>query len=293
MSVKKFDGSLVLPFVRGYFGADAVCERTKSGVSSCVYRVRHADKTYYLRVLPPDDGHHASEEFAHAEMRKRGLNVPEPLYFERYNESANASLFLTGEIPGRCLDDENDGEIGDVLRSAGRQLAVANSICVDNFGWIDREGGAVLSGEHDTFRAFYYDSLYRDIDKLARFGFDTDELKSLADHGFGLLDTDESCFTHGDFDDSHIYHLNGCFTGVIDFGDMCGSHVLHDLGHYKLHCPENFGLLAQGYSEVRPLSAADYVRIDFLALFVAISRSKYKYYKEMLRKQLEIVRKII
>jgi Ser/Thr protein kinase RdoA (MazF antagonist) len=97
---------------------------------------------------------------------------------------------------------------------------------------------------------------------------------------------------HGDFDDSHIFQDKVRFTGIIDFGEIRGSHRLYDLGHYKLH--DNYGRftsLLAGYRTVYPITEEDFIKIDYLALFMGLGRCKYKHYKKLVQRQLESMRK--
>lgn len=289
----------------GYFGAKTETERVMSGHSTYVYRVRHKGRTYYLRILP-EDGSFAPEAKTHALMLAAGVRVPEVLFWEHKNKLADRSVMLTTEIPGECLEDsKSGGEIPmGVLREAGRQLAQLNAIPVDGFGWVDRrwpEGGptgspnsgdTVLKGENRHFRDYYYASLYADIDALAAFGFDAEKLKDLMDRAFVRLEADVKSNTaflaHGDFDHSHIFQTAEGYAGMIDFGEIRGSHRLYDLGHYRLHESDaHFSLLAAGYHEIHALMAKDYTAIDELALFVGIGRSKHAHYRNLLRRMME------
>jgi aminoglycoside phosphotransferase (APT) family kinase protein len=63
---------------------------------------------------------------------------------------------------------------------------------------------------------------------------------------------------HGDFDSTQIFQQGGCFTGVIDFGEVRGAEPWYDLAHFALHDGEGLrtrGLdhLQRGYAEVAPL----------------------------------------
>jgi Ser/Thr protein kinase RdoA (MazF antagonist) len=65
---------------------------------------------------------------------------------------------------------------------------------------------------------------------------------------------------HGDFDTIAIFHLDGDYSGLIDFGEIRGTEPLFDLGHFHLwehqRTPLSLwdGLLA-GYGEVAALPA--------------------------------------
>jgi aminoglycoside phosphotransferase (APT) family kinase protein len=285
MITTELDINAIKQFVDGYFHADVALERVKSGVSTYVYRIHNKGDTYYLRVLPEDTSY-AAEAKAHEIMLGYGVNVPKPLYYEHKNSVIGKSIMLTSEIAGECIAGDEE-YVSRVLHEAGKQLAAINSINVDGFSWIDRSVYTRLAGEKQTFHEYYYDKLYSDIGALGQYGFDAEHIKGMLDEAFKILDTDDSRLVHGDFDDTHIFHIGGLYSGFIDFGEVRGSHVLYDLGHYKLHDSHNgFAYLSEGYSEIHKLTSEDRTKIDYLALFVGISRSKYEHYRNLIRKQL-------
>lgn len=288
MISEELDINKVKEFTTNYFRTDVEIERMTSGVSTYVYRIKNDGKTYYLRVLP-EDASFAAEAMAHRVMLKRGISVPEPLYFEHRNNLLCKSVMITGEIPGNHIN-YNDTGIENVLYEVGKQLALINSIKVDGFSWINRRIYNSLAGEKRTFSEYYYERLYTDIDMLLQYGFYTDNIKALLDNAFSMLNTDAAFLAHGDFDVSHIFQNNGQYTGIIDFGEIRGSHYLYDLGHFKLHDEGNcFIHLANGYNEVHKLTPEDYLKIDFLALFIGIGRSKYEHYRKLVKRQLSIM----
>src|SRR6185437_2378193 len=107
--------------------------------STYVYRLRQAERICYLRVLPERDASFAPEVFAHQRLRALGVKVPEIISFEHKNETLGRSVMVTSEIKGaslaRCADTQAQRRI---LRAAGRDLAVINSLPVQGFGWIQR-----------------------------------------------------------------------------------------------------------------------------------------------------------
>lgn len=285
MITAELDIKAVKQFVNDYFHADAELERVRSGVSTYVYRIRDKGCVYYLRVLP-EDASFAPEAKAHEIMLEHGVSVPEPLYYEHKNKIIGKSVMLTSEIPGQSINSDIGGA-ARILFEAGKQLAIINNISVDGFGLIDRNVRDHLAGEKSTFRMYYYDNLYSNIYALGQYGFDGERIKWMLDVAFEMLNTSDSRLVHGDFDDTHIYHRDGSYTGMIDFGEIRGSHALYDLGHYKLHDGNNgFAHLSKGYNEIHKLTPDDYILINYLALFVGISRSKYEHYRKLIKNQL-------
>ncbi len=288
MITDELDIEAVQKVINHYFCADVKLERVKSGLSTYVYRVEHKGQTFYLRILP-EDASFAAEAKAHELLLSHGVTVPEPIYFEHKNELLGKSLMLTSEIPGQCIQMDTENKY-DVLFSAGRQLALINTIKVDGFNWINRRNFSKLTGEKHTFKEYYYDKLYADIDSLQNYGFDTDGIKKIMDKAYHILNTKDAFLVHGDFDHSHIYCNDNTYSGIIDFGEIRGSHYLYDLGHFKLHeDADSFIYLSKGYNDIHILTKDDYEKIDYLALFIGLGRSKYEHYRNLIKRQLKIL----
>jgi Ser/Thr protein kinase RdoA (MazF antagonist) len=257
-------------------------ERVEQGVSTYVYRLRVADTVYYLRVLPEEEASFAPEVYAHQHLRERGVRAPEVLYFEHYNETLERSIMVTTEIRGTHLAGCTDAQaLRCILREAGRDLAIINSLPVQGFGWIKRESSTALSleAEHASCRAFLTEYLERDLATLAAAqALKPDVLASirriLNDYD-AWLDSEQAWLAHGDFDVTHIYQEAGRYTGIIDFGEIRGGHAFYDLGHFSMHDGEHLPALVlpwllEGYQEVTPLPDGYRQRIAFADLLIAI-----------------------
>jgi len=291
MITDEIDIKLVEQVANNYFQAPVFVERVKTGVSTYVYRVVYEGKSIYLRVLPENTSF-AIEAKAHSTMLNLGVNVPIPIYLEHKNDLLGKSIMLTSEISGQCIDriDRYDSDTADVLFTAGKQLAIINSIRVDGFSWINGDINDVFVGEKQNFYDYYYEKLHSDIDLLQDYGFNIGEIKTAVDKAYTILETDTAYLAHGDFDNSHIFYKDGCYTGIIDFGEIRGSHRLYDLGHYKLHdAIGGFSSLLEGYKSICAVTDEDVERIDYLALFVGLGRSKYQHYRNLIQKQLAVV----
>ena len=288
MITEEIDIKLIEQVANNYFQAPVFVERMKTGVSTYVYRVVHEGKSIYLRVLPENTSF-AIEAKAHINMLNLGVNVPIPIYYEHKNGLLGKSIMLTSEISGQCID-RYDSDISDVLVTAGKQLAIINSIKVDGFSWINRDIHDVFVGEKQNFHDYYYEKLHSDIDLLQDYGFNIGEIKTAVDTAYKILETDTAYMAHGDFDNSHIFCMDGRYTGIIDFGEIRGSHRLYDLGHYKLHdAIDGFSSLLEGYKSIYAVTEADLEIIDYLDLFVGLGRSKYRHYRNLIQKQLAVV----
>ena len=270
---------LVKRIVDDFFKESIEIERVRKGSSTYVYRIKVRSKTYYLRICPEQNASFAVEVKVHENLIKAGVNVPKIVHFEQKNELTGHSIMIMEEILGSDMEANGfhmTGHPEQVLLHAGKQIALINQVEVDGFGEIRRDVCVQLAGEFKTFREYYYENLWKDISVLSNYNFDNQEreaIKDFLDTGFRLMDNQGSHLVHGDFDLSHIFHSNGKYTGIIDFGDIKGSGLLYDLGHFKAH--DAIGateMLLNGYNEIHRLTPQDYLVITLWALFVGVRR---------------------
>ncbi len=257
-------------------------ERVAEGVSTFVYRVRRGEEVFYLRVLPEGEGGFAPEVYVHQRLRAMGVSIPDVVQYEYLNEVLRRSIVVMTEIQGERVDrctDEADWRA--VLREAGRDLALINSLPVESFGWIRRDRAVVtrLEAEYPTYRAFVNTHLEGDLAALENERiFDRSMIRSirliLARYD-SFLEGEQAWLAHGDFDVTHIYQEQGRYTGIIDFGEIRGANALYDLGHFRLHDGETlparvFPYLLAGYAEITALPADCEQRIAFSSLLIGI-----------------------
>ncbi len=270
---------LVKQIVNGFFKEFVDLERVRKGTSTYVYRVRAGSESYYLRICSELQASFAAEVQVHEKLIAAGVNVPKVVHFEQKNELIGLSLMIVGEIPGSDVETTNlHGERSrkQVLVDAGKQIAMINQVTVDGFGEIRPDVHARLTAKFKTFREYCYENLSRDISALAGYNFSDHERKVVRDFletGFQFMNNEGPHLVHGDFDLSHIFHREGKYTGIIDFGDIQGSGLLYDLGHFKVH--DVIGgteLLLTGYDEVRQITPQDYLIVTLWALFVGVRR---------------------
>ena len=260
--------------------ARLVVERTESGVSTPVYRLRRGEATRYLRLAEGPEASLAPEVLAHDVLRSRGVRVAQVVHFEPFNQDVGRSVMVTTEIPGRSLAEHHQGiDVGAVLAAAGRDLALINRVAVSGFGWVrrDRPGAARLEAEAPTLRGFALGNLEADLTALPAF-LVADEIGAVrrtVGRCEGWLNADRAVLAHGDLDATHIYHQDGGYTGIIDFGEIRGADPLYDLGHFALHDGETIPdavlpHLVQGYGEVTCLPADHEPRIQFWSLLIGV-----------------------
>lgn len=253
--------------------------RVAEGVSTYVFRVERAGAVFYLRVLPEEGASFAPEVLAHRLLRERGVHVPAVVYWEHYNPAIDHSVMVTTEIKGHAIGQGADPEVlRDVLVAVGRDLALANAIPVQHFGWVKRDRADVvgLEGEVASLREWLLVDLDKHLALLLRHG--VFPVRTIARIGAivaafpRFFDGDQAYLAHGDFDATHIYHDHGVYSGIIDWGEIRGTQPLYDLGHFSMENGPMLPYVLEGYREVAQLPADFERRIHLASLFVAVGR---------------------
>lgn len=260
-------------------------ERVAEGMSTHVYRMVVENETFYLRILPELGASFAPEVAAHNWLLQHGVKVPHILYFEHCNEELQRSLMLTSEIAGKPLSRSGElsfVEAQAVVRAAGRDLALINSMPVNGFGWVTRDqldlDPTHVAGQCPTCSSFWLEFWERDLSFLKANLLSLVEVRQLEQIVSGYsswLEEEQGYLAHGDFDTTHIYHANGQYTGIIDFGEIRGADCWYDAGYFYLHDGETLPFqlteaLISGYSEITPLPADFMLRICFASLLINV-----------------------
>jgi aminoglycoside phosphotransferase (APT) family kinase protein len=277
------DPRAVRDVVRRVFGDGVACgiERMLEGTSTFVYRLRRGNETFYLRILPEVGDSFVAEALAHQLLRARGVRVPEVLYVEHLDAALGCSVMVTGEIPGTPLGQRPvDARTREIVVEAGRQLALFNSVDVRGFGWIKRDQEIVsqLEADHLTFRDWMLEYLDADLAGLTRARLLDDgvaeEIRQLVARP-GALSVEAAVLAHGDFDLSHVFQLDGRYSGIIDLGEIRGADRWYDLG-YVLMCDSErdaeplLPWLLEGYGLETALPADCYERIAWSSVLIAV-----------------------
>jgi len=253
-------------------------ERMAAGMSTPVFRIVRAGTTYYLRLAERAEVSILPEALVHDRLRALGVRAPEVIHAEPFHAQLGRSLMVTTAIPGTPLATSYQGiDVGRVLVAAGRDLAMINSLEVAGFGWIRRDRPELgrLEGDLASLRSFALDNVEAQVTDLAAAltTAEIDRFNDVVARNNGLLDADAALLAHGDFDVTHIYHVDGTYSGIIDFGEIRGTDRWYDLGHFALHDGEHVPspLLPQllaGYEEVTALPPDGLARIRFWSLLI-------------------------
>lgn len=227
-------------------GHDLAIDRSRSGGSTEVYRVRTRDDIYWLR-LAEDPGEDRSVEYhAHITLRRLEVRVPDILMFEVAPPELDRSACLTSHISGIPFTEYPDQKVArHGAESAGRDLATINAVRTEGFGWIDHQqaGSPTIAAEH-SLRADWATEYDNATERVRASNVIPANLETIFQH----VMHDWKCqpasnnghLVHGDFDATHIYvdPETGDYSGIIDFGEARGADSSYDLGHALLHDSE-------------------------------------------------------
>lgn len=271
--------ALVTHMMRQITDTTIAVERMTSGGSTAVYRVTYDSMVVYVRVLPEANASFEPEALVHRLLLARGLRVPGILFVEPFNPLLERSVMGTTPIAGQAIGYEHPpANAAALVRIAGRELAVLNGVEVQGFGWIrrDAEAAHALLGEYATHRKWLGDEFGPAFMTLDQYQVllprDMQAVREALAEAASLFASDHAVLAHGDFDPTHIYYQGDHYTGIIDFGEIRGTHPLYDLGHFAIGSSDLLPALLDGYSEVSPLPSDARRRIDLSALLIAARR---------------------
>lgn len=269
--------------IKRLFPASAVrYARVQGNISTYVYRVSIPGETFYLRILPEEGASFAPEVAVHSRLRQLGAQVPDVLYFDPYDHLLERSVMLITEIPGEPLSTATHlppETLQSITARAGADLALVNSIAVDGFGWVLRGAGdASLAAEFTTSREFFLQYWPSDLAFLAQSTLTPGEIRQLeriVARFDPWLDVPQATLAHGDIDATHIYHRDGQYSGIIDFGEIRGTDRYFDLAHFHIRDGERLPhrllpALLRGYGDVSPLPADHMTRLRFASLLLNV-----------------------
>jgi Ser/Thr protein kinase RdoA (MazF antagonist) len=258
------DGAALGAILRRVLGPELQVARTPAGVAAQVYRVQAAGRVLYARIAEEDHEDLSVDAALLEHLRGEGLHVPPVVHVEPFDQALGRSVLIMDEIPGAPLAHCRDqGAARRVARAAGRELAVLNGVRVRGFGWIRRRPPVwplrATSQDYAEFVASYLPDPWPGSLAALFSASELDRLWSLVD-GERRREVGSAWLAHGDFDTTPIFHVEGRYSGLIDFGEIRGTEPLFDLGHFLLHDRERTPIpladdLLAGYGEVVALPA--------------------------------------
>jgi aminoglycoside phosphotransferase (APT) family kinase protein len=264
----------------------------QGGRSTPIYQIELGNETFYLRLAESAEASLGSEALAHGLLIERGVRVPEVIGYVPFDAGLGRSAMLTTAISGTPLAGNGVTNPPPILLAAGADLARIHQLPVDGFGWIRRDNphAARLSASQRSWPAFAAELIALDLDRW----FDRksqDRLRRLARLPPAADSIAHASLAHGDFDPSHIFHVGGMYSGIIDFGEIRGAEPTFDLGHLALHAPDALPSILRGYASVTRLrddtalqTAASAIRIGWFRLTQSSAATNPSYAATLVRR---------
>ena len=202
-------------------------EEITIGCNSNVYKIRKKSKVFYLKVA-----NHLSKESIRLDYLNGKLNVPEKVFYEKYN---NKSYLLTREVKGEMLCSdyfENNPLIGiDIIVEAFNALySIDYSDCV-----FDETIDVKIKEIENNLANIKESDIKKDI--IDRFHSKEAIIRYLK----GNKPKQIIGFTHGDMSLPNIFALNGHFSGLIDVGNAGLCDIYFDLVICEMSIERNYG----------------------------------------------------
>jgi aminoglycoside phosphotransferase len=134
------DGAALAAILRRVLGPGLRVARTPAWAAAQVYRVQAAESVLYVRIAEEDHEDLSVDAALLDHLRAEGVHVPEVVHVEPFDQTLGRSVLIMGEIAGQPLAQCRDESAASrVVRAAGAELAVLNSVAVQGFGWVQRQ----------------------------------------------------------------------------------------------------------------------------------------------------------
>ena len=246
-------------------------------MSTNVFRINADNSIFYLRIRDNNDTNILFEINTYKLLKSLDVKVPDVIYFEESSKLFGAPFMIVTEISGEPLYTDNEAVQKKVLFEAGKDLATVNRIQGDGFGWITEMQGLKIKANYQTYSEFTLNEIdshvkaIRDAELVTE--SESQAIENLISSNTLYLDYQIGHLAHGDFDLSHIYHMDDVYTGIIDFGDIRVSSIYYDIAHLYLYSGQKpMDYLLEGYSTIIKLPEDFLSRVKSEAFFIAMSK---------------------
>ena len=238
-------------------------KKVKKGQSTHVFSIiAESGEKYYLRIPKDPKESILSEVLIHKKLLKACVKVPNVVAYGDSSTELKGSSFILIESIGNdsCAQlSYSDSKIEEILKNAGKDLFLINSIPVEMFGAVYRtkdQQTKGLIGDQINYKDFIYNRIEKNVEILEKSHFFSEIQISiikrvLNSEKFSLhvLNMKQGYLAHGDYNLEHIFQNKGSYTGVIDFGDAKSAPKGYDLAYFKICNPSYFDSLLSGYVE--------------------------------------------
>ena len=150
-------------------------------------------------------------------------------------------MLVTAAIAGAPVSESGvlgEAALRTIVEAAGRDLALIHSVAVDGFGRLrgpldSDELAAPLPTRRATLVG--WNEALATIAGSVLSQVEVEGLKCVYELAASDQDSNSlASLAHGDFSTRHIFQHDGCYTGIIDFGDSRGDERWYDLGYFHM-----------------------------------------------------------
>jgi Ser/Thr protein kinase RdoA (MazF antagonist) len=252
----------------------------RHGGTSVVFRVARGDTAVYVRLAEEPGEEMTVEAAVHEELRRLGVRLPAVIGVESAQGPLGRGVLVLSEMPGRPIIEartRSQEAWRAVAADVGRDLARIASIPVAGFGFVSRDSYPPLSAPVLSAAELLVGPAMDTLARLTVSSLDerlANAAATLIADNSCLLEGTDSRLAHGDLDATHIYTADGCYTGIIDFGEMRGAPGLYDAAHYALHRGqlevETLPSLLEGYGQIADLPPEPERHIALLGTLIGL-----------------------
>lgn len=235
----------------------------KGGWSSTTHRIETSSgKVYFFKE---NHNNHRLELDLTRKLGIMGVPLPEIV-------GLGGSWMLMKSIGGTPLKDLDVTTQLSVLPSAGRSVALINSLAIEGFGPLT----SINKGSHSTYLDFYEPTLRR-----------LPAVRQSAARDY-VMSIKKSYLCHGDVSLTHIFvDKKGKFEALIDLDDVLGAAQHYDLAEFDSGNNRNevlWNAFVEGYSTILPVPPHDSKELlmeEYLILFDSCLWIKENYPKRL------------
>jgi hypothetical protein len=253
-------------------------EKIDKGVSTNVFKLTNLD-TYYLKILSKKESL-SPILLVNKLLLKQKVKVPK-IVFTLKNSTIlnNRDMYIEKELNGESIKNTtlSEEEKNIIIQKAGKDLAKLNSIEVKGVGWIEGTKNNQLYSKGKDYDDFIIRNIRNMLNKFIEIKIlsneQADKITEYIQSNKEFIDIkDNSYLAHGDFCIEHIYHANGKYSGIIDFGDIRGTSKYHDLAHFYTYNRKYFKSLVEGYNSIYKLTTDCIDKVKIEAVIFAVGK---------------------
>ena len=283
-------------YISGVISDAGEINKETGGISSTTYSFKNkAGKVFYLRIPVLEIEKYEAEVYVHNLLQSQGVKVPRVVFFDKFSRELGRPAMIVAALAGEAvLNLNSEHQKQEILFKAGIDLAKINKNKINKFGWIKWDSGRDnLTGSFTTYEYFLLENfdksgpgnLAKKLKIIRDEGFinndEAERITQLIKQGLQLIQYSQAYLSHGDFAPQHVYHDNGVYTGIIDFGDISGASEVYDLAHFRMTYEDDFHYLLAGYQTQTKLPRDLEVRLKYEGLIWLVRKIAWRIFDKI------------